>query len=126
MDWYASLKKPMLTPPKWVFGPVWTVLYCMIAISTYLLLSNKNCRPFCFVAGLYGIQLALNLIWTTLFFRLRRPLLAFLDILMMISLMILVLVRVYSMDRIVFYLNIPYFLWICFAAYLNFSIYLNN
>ena len=126
MEWYSNLKKSKLTPPKWVFGPVWTILYGVIAFSSYRLLDNKSCQPFCLAAGIYAVQLILNLFWTTIFFRMKKPFLALVNILAMISLMLIMLIKVYRLDKIVFYLNIPYVMWLAFACYLNLYIYINN
>ena len=78
--WYQTLEKPSWTPPDWVFGPVWTVLYLLMALAAFLVWRPGGWKPAKAALGCFVIQLALNLGWSVLFFGLRSPGLAFLDV----------------------------------------------
>lgn len=123
-DWYVTLKKPVWTPPSWVFGPTWTVLYFMIAVSGWLVwikAKPSSMRRFSFFV--YGAQLAANLSWSYFFFFLRSPLMGLFDI---IILMILIGFNTYLFFRLyrpAGILLIPYFFWTLFASVLNWAIW---
>ena len=78
--WYKNLKKAPWSPKPPVFGAVWSVLYIMMAIALYLVWTNKKCYPYCSAIKIFFIQLLLNLIWTTIFFRFKMPILALIDL----------------------------------------------
>jgi tryptophan-rich sensory protein len=122
-DWYATLKKPKLNPPDWVFGPVWTILYLLMGISAFLVwqkgLSSTGVR---IALILFVIQLALNALWSIVFFGWRRPQLAFADIALMWLAIIATMISFLSISPLAFYLLLPYIIWVSFAAYLNFAI----
>ena len=126
-DWYANLNKPFFTPPGWLFGPVWTVLYLLMALSAFLVWQKGLDSHIVKVAlALYLLQLILNGLWMPLFFGLRMPLVAFVEILLLwttIGLTILAFARVSIPAAL---LLLPYILWASFAAVLNFSIWLLN
>ena len=126
MPWYEQLNKSSLTPPSYVFGIVWPVLYTLMGVSAYLVLTNKKCMPYCNGIILFGVQLVFNLIWTTLFFRLKMPLLALIDLIITFGLMVFTLFEFYRIDHVVFWMNVPYTLWLMFAGYLNAYIWWNN
>ena len=125
--WYAQLQKPGITPPDWVFGPAWTILYLLMAISVFMVwnkgLDRHEVKP---AIGLFLLQLALNAAWTPLFFGLHSILLAFVDI---VLLFIAILATLLAFRKISFpagMLLVPYLLWVGYAAILNGSIcYLN-
>ena len=126
--WYAQLQKPVFTPPDSVFGPVWTILFFLMAISAHLVwrkgLGKPGVKPalVCFL-----IQLILNAIWTPLFFGLHLILAAFIEI---VLLWLAILVTLMAFSRVsgpATLMLIPYILWVSFAAVLNGSIwYLNR
>lgn len=124
--WYAGLEKPFFNPPNSIFGPVWTVLYIMIAISLYKIWTTKSAQPKRGLYILFGAQIILNTLWSVVFFGLRNPELAILVIsglLVSITAMIIGFRRVSTAAS---YLLIPYLLWTMFATVLNLSIvYLN-
>ena len=126
-DWYANLNKPSFTPPGWLFGPVWTALYVLMAVSAAIVWDKGLDKAAVRIAlALFLVQLILNGLWTPLFFGLRMPLVAFIEILLLwvaVGLTILVFARVSLAAAM---LLMPYILWTSFAAVLNLSIWLLN
>jgi len=126
-DWYANLNKPFFTPPDWLFGPVWTALYLLMAVSAFLIWQKGLDNPAVKTAlVLYLLQLILNLLWTPLFFGLKMPLIAFIEILLLCAAIILTVLVFARTSVFASVLLFPYILWTCFAAVLNFSIWLLN
>lgn len=126
-DWYLTLKKPEITPPGWVFGPVWTLLYVMIGVAGWLVY-EKVPRSWLKIVGLtiYFLQLLANLLWTFFFFFLKNPFLAFIDILVLLGLIFGSILSFGLLKSRASILFIPYFLWTCYAAILNGMIYFYN
>jgi tryptophan-rich sensory protein len=126
-DWYAYLNKPSFTPPDWLFGPVWTVLYLLMTVSAFLVWQKGPANPQVKIAlALYLLQLIFNGLWTPLFFGARLLLVAFCEIVVLwvaIVLTILAFARVSTPAAV---LLLPYIGWTSFAAVLNFSIWLLN
>jgi benzodiazapine receptor len=127
-DWYANLDKPSFNPPGWVFGPVWTVLYILMAVAAALVwhrgLAGSKVR---IALALYLLQLFLNALWTPLFFGLQMPHLAFIDIVMLWAAIILTILAFLRVSKYAALLMLPYLAWTTFAAVLNFSLwYLNR
>ncbi|WP_210520508.1 TspO/MBR family protein [Thalassospira sp. ER-Se-21-Dark] len=125
-DWYAALSKPFFRPPNWVFGPVWTVIYFMIAFSgwrAWLKVGIANAKG---AFGLYAGQLTLNLAWSFLFFGAQSPLLGLIDIVMLLGLIIANMVAFWKIDRLAGMLLVPYALWVAFATLLNAAIWQLN
>jgi translocator protein len=122
---YSTLNQPPLSPPSYLFPIVWTILYILMGISSYLIyisdsaLKNKALR-------IYFIQLAVNFLWSPIFFGLNLYFLGFLWILLLIFLIVLMILIFYQINPIAAYLQIPYLLWCCFAAYLSFMIFKLN
>ena len=125
-NWYDNLKKPSFSPPNYLFGIVWPVLYTLMGLSFYLVWTNKNCFPYCEPLIYFGIQLFFNLIWTSIFFKYKKPKLALLDIILIIVFTIITYTKFNKIDKIASYLLIPYILWLFFAFFLNLYIVLNN
>ena len=125
-DWYASLSKPPWTPPGWLFGPVWTLLYLMIGVAGHLAYGQCDGRQRAIAFGVYGLQLLLNALWSWLFFGLERPDLAFVDIVALLGLIVLNIVLFLPISRAAGLLLVPYALWVAFASALNFSIWRLN
>ncbi len=126
-SWYANLNKPFFTPPGWLFGPVWTTLYLLMGIAAFLLwqkgLENRTVR----IALLFFlIQLALNALWTPLFFGLQMPLLAFVEIIFLLAAILLTIIFFAKVSALAAVLLCPYILWVAFAAVLNASIWILN
>ena len=124
---FDSLEKPPLAPPSWVFPVVWTVLFVLMGIASYLVAVEKAEEKQKKAAlTVYGIQLAFNFAWTLIFFNAGAYLFAFV---WLIILWLLIITTVYLFSKIRFaagLLLFPYALWVAFAGYLNFSIYLLN
>ncbi len=126
-DWYQTLQKPPLTPPSWVFGPVWTVLYVMIALSLVLFVKNDRGGAGVFLYLILGLHLLSNIAWTGLFFGLEAPGWALLDILILDATLIFLVSRFWEISRVSSLLLWPYLIWVCFATYLNAGfLYLNR
>lgn len=127
-NWYANLNKPFFNPPGWVFGPVWTVLYILMAVAAALVWHNGLSRPKVKMAlALYIVQLVLNALWTPFFFGLQMPLLAFIDILLLWAAIILTILAFSKVSGYPALLMAPYLIWTTFAAVLNFTLwYLNR
>ena len=118
--WYAALQKPSFNPPNWLFAPVWTVLYVMIAVAgarTWRVAADSG------VCALWGLQLALNAVWTYLFFGVHRADLALIDIGLLLATIVAFIVRAWPIDRTSAGLFVPYFLWVSFATALNFALW---
>jgi len=125
-DWYEGLQQPALTPPNWVFGPVWTVLYVMIAVSIFLFVKNKKTGTGFGIYFLIAFHLIANFAWTTLFFRLQSPFLALIDIVVLDVSLVFMIYYFWEKSKIASTLLWPYLLWVLFATYLNFSFYILN
>ncbi|MFL5860334.1 MAG: TspO/MBR family protein, partial [Solirubrobacteraceae bacterium] len=123
--WYRRLKKPPWQPPGPVFGPVWTVIYALIAASMLLLREHggQGQQPL-FV--LFGSNLALNLAWTLIFFRGRSPLAAGVEIVVLEGTTAALVVRAWPMSRLAALLLVPYALWVAFATALTWAIWARN
>jgi tryptophan-rich sensory protein len=118
--WYAALVKPPIAPPGWFIGAVWTVLYLLMGISLFLVLEEDRSLPDVRRGiGLFAVQLALNVVWSFLFFGLRSPSLAFLGIILLWISVAATLLRFLKLSRPAGYLLVPYLLWVTFAAGLN-------
>ena len=116
--WYQELTKSSLNPPGYVFGIVWPILYLFMSISAY--------RAFEKIYKIFFVQLFFNTIWSWLFFAFHLPVIALLDIWLLIFLNIKITIVLFKTDRISTFLYIPYVLWLCFASYLNLFIVINN
>ncbi|HUT39042.1 MAG TPA: TspO/MBR family protein [Methanoregula sp.] len=125
--WYASLQKPDLTPPPWIFAPVWTVLYIFMGLSLYWILeSGINIPEAKLGLILFIFQLVLNVGWSFLFFALHTTFFSFLIIVMLWAVLLCTIVQVYRVSIPAAGLLIPYIIWISFAAYLNYAILILN
>ncbi len=125
-DWYAGLIKPALTPPAWVFGPVWTLLYVMMATAAWLVWRRYGLVKAIGRLGLFLGQLALNALWSYLFFGLQRPGLAFLDIAVLWLAILATFIAFWRSYPAAGVLLLPYLLWVSFATYLNFQFWRLN
>lgn len=118
--WYALLNKPNFSPPNWLFGPVWTILYTLIGISLYKIWIKKGDLK------LFAFHLFLNAIWSPVFFGLKNLGLAFLIIVMMDISLVLIIKRFIKINKIAGFILIPYLIWISFASILNLSLWKLN
>jgi tryptophan-rich sensory protein len=121
--WYAGVPKPSWTPPRWVFGPVWAVLYAVTAVAASIVWLSRRGDVCCPLAA-FGVQLGLGLAWSVCFFGLRSPLLGFLDVCLLWVLVAVTAVEFFLVSRTAGWLMVPYWLWITFAAVLNATIIL--
>ena len=127
METFGQLNKPPLSPPAWLFPVVWTLLYTLMGIASYLVVTSHNARQAISNAiGLYAAQLAVNFFWSILFFNFSAYLLSFLWLLLLWGLILATLIAFYRLSPAAGYLLVPYLIWVTFAGYLNFAIYLLN
>ena len=150
-SWYSLLRKPSFNPPSWIFGPVWTALFILMGISFYLVWSKKweikneikvksNRKPWNpwsqkFFNGswkkvniiiIFISQLALNVLWSVIFFGWHNPGVAFFELLTLWVAIIYTIVNFYRVSKTAAYLLVPYILWVTFAGVLNFFIWVLN
>ena len=125
--WYAGLVKPSFNPPNWVFGPVWTTLYLLMAFAVWRILrlpAASAARRW--ALSLFFAQLALNAAWSWMFFAARNPLLGLINIVPQILVIIATIVAFYRIDRKAGWCLMPLAAWVCFATVLNFAIWKLN
>ena len=125
-NWYPLLQKPSWTPPSWLFGPVWTVLYLMMAIAAWLVWRRRGFGNVDSALGLYVFQLALNAMWSPLFFGMKNPLAGLLDIVPLWAAILATLISFWRISSAAGALLVPYWLWVSFATALNFAIWKMN
>ena len=118
-EWFAALKKPSWNPPGWVFGPVWTALYAMMAAAAWLVWQRGGWKEQRKPLLIFLAQLALNALWTPLFFGLHRPGVAFAEIVLLWLAIVATLVAFRPVNRTAAWLLVPYLAWVSFAAVLN-------
>ena len=126
-EFYAALTRPAWAPPAWLFGPVWTLLYSMMAIAAFLLWRAMPAGPWLTGAVLFALQLVLNVLWSWLFFAWHLGAWAMVDIVLLI---VVLLIGVFGywrhQSRVAVVLMVPYIGWVGFAAMLNFSVWQLN
>jgi translocator protein len=120
VTWFPTLVKPSFNPPSWLFAPVWTTLYIMMAVAAWLVWLRKGSL------ALFYVQLALNFTWSLLFFGLHSPVMALVDIVTMWVLILLTLLGFWKVDARAGWLLVPYLAWVSFASVLNASIWWLN
>lgn len=125
-DWYATLAKPPWNPPNWLFGPVWTVLYAMMGVAAWLVWRRYGFAGAALPLAAFLIQLALNAAWTWLFFGLRQPGIAFVEIVVLWLAILVTLVSFWRLERTAGVLLVPYLAWVSFAALLNYTLWQLN
>jgi translocator protein len=118
--WFPTLVKPWFNPPPWLFAPVWTTLYIMMAVAAWLVWLRKGSL------SLFYVQLALNFAWSFLFFGLHSPALALIDIIALWVAILLTIVSFRKTDTRAGWLLVPYLAWVSFASVLNASIWWLN
>jgi len=124
--WYASLNKPWFTPPNVAFGPVWTILYILMGLALFLVWRTSRDRTRDAGIALFAAQLAVNVIWTFVFFGLENTLYGVLAIIPLWILIAATIYQFYKVDKWASYLLVPYIVWVTIAAALNVSVYLLN
>ena len=125
--WYQTLQKPPFSPPNWIFGPVWTILYFLMGVVAYLIwvkgLEKKAVKT---ALKFFLAQLLFNFFWSLLFFGLHSPILGLIDILILWALILITIIKFSKISKTAAYLLVPYLLWVSFATILNLSIVLLN
>lgn len=125
--WYLALIKPAGTPPPWLFGPVWSLLYFLMAIAIFLIWRTPDKKPqVAFALQVYFVHLLINLLWSAVFFGLQSP---FFGLLILFSLWVMIgilLFLFFLINKEASLLMVPYWLWITYAMYLNFGIWQLN
>ncbi len=125
--WYAGIVKPVLNPPAWVFGPVWTTLFALMGIAAFLVwkkgLDHKDVK---IALGIFIGQLVLNALWSIIFFGLHSLGGAFVEIVFLWLAILATIIAFAKISRPAAWLLLPYILWVSFAGYLNYSIWVLN
>ena len=132
--WFQTIEKPSFSPPNWLFGPVWTTLYVLMGVSLFLIWKAISSTTFpkdrrireiaAFIA--FGIQLVLNVLWSFLFFGLRSPQLAFVEIIILLISIVVTIAIFSKISKLSAILMLPYAGWVTFASFLNLQIWLLN
>ncbi len=122
-DWYAQLSKPAFNPPNWVFGPVWTVLYVLIAMVGWRQFETDRSST---AMKLWWAQMGLNFLWSPAFFVMQLPWFALVVIVALLAVIFMFIARVRDSDRVSAIAFLPYFAWVAFATALNLSIAILN
>ena len=120
--WYSTINKPSFNPPNWLFGPVWTTLFILMGVALYLVWTIGDKQAIIF----FAVQLLLNILWSVLFFGLKAPFFAFIEIIILWAAILMTIFVFYKVSPKAAYLLVPYILWVTFAAILNFSIWRLN
>ena len=121
--WYSTLVKPSFNPPDWLFGPVWTILYILMAIAIWnVWIKSKNIN----LVYLYFIHLFFNTTWSVVFFGFNQIELALINLIVLILFIVILFLKYKVISKLSAYLMIPYFLWCCFAFLLNLNLMMLN
>ncbi len=123
-SWYASLNKPLIAPPGWLFAPVWTIIYALMGIALFLVL-EKNINKVKAI-WIFSIQLLLNVLWSFIFFGFQMPFLAFLEIIVLWIFIFIMIKGFVKIEKRTKWLLLPYIIWTSFAAILNFWFWIIN
>jgi len=124
--WYQTLQKPFFNPPNWLFAPVWTALYIMMAIAGWRVWRAHGLRGARAAMALFAVQLALNLAWSFLFFGYRMIGAALIEIILLLMAILVTTVLFWKRDRLAGMLFVPYAGWVAFATILNFALWRLN
>lgn len=125
--WYDTIVKPSWNPPGYLFGPVWTVLYLLMAISLWIIWkSNAPEDQKTEACLIFAAQLFLNFWWTILFFKIHSPITALVEIIVMIILIFFTILRFSEISKTAAWLLVPYISWVFFATILNYNLWLLN
>lgn len=125
-EWYASLNKPSWNPPNWLFGPVWTLLYALMAVAAWLVWRRGGFARHGGALMCFLVQLALNAAWSPLFFGMHQAGWAFVEIVLLWSAILTTIWTFGSINRLAATLLVPYLMWVSFAAVLNFTLWTMN
>lgn len=127
VTWYATLARPALNPPNWIFAPVWTTLFALMGVAAFFVwrkgLGRKDVK---IALAIFIGQLVMNTLWSIIFFGLHNPGLAFMEIIFLWLAILATIIAFYRISRPAAYLLLPYILWVTFAGYLNFMLWRLN
>jgi tryptophan-rich sensory protein len=123
-SFYAQLSKPSWAPPARVFGPVWSVLYALMGVAAWLVWRSPGSKRL--ALGLFGAQLAVNALWSWLFFAWHRGALAAVDVLALVALIVATIVAFWRTSRLAALLLVPYLVWVSFASVLTWAVWRSN
>ena len=127
MELFETIEKPVVSPPGWLFPIVWTILYTLMGVSSYLIItSGAEQKKIDKAISIYGYQLVVNFLWPTFFFNLQWYLFSFIWLVLLWILVLLMILRFSEIDKKAAWLNVPYLIWLTFAGYLNLAIWLLN
>ena len=124
--WYVTLNKPWFTPPGWLFGPVWTLLYILMGLALFLVWRSPRSRIRDIGIALFAVQLAVNVFWSFAFFGLENTLYGVLTIIPLWVLIAATIFQFYKVSKGAAFLMVPYILWVSIATALNTAVYLLN
>lgn len=124
--WYKALRKPVWTPPDWLFAPAWTVLFLLIAVAGWMVWRTHGFGGAALALAVYFVHLALNAAWSAIFFGLRRPDLAFVEVVLLWLSILATIVLFLPLERAAAMMLLPYLAWVSFAAALNLAIWRLN
>lgn len=125
-NWYQTLERSVLSPPDWVFGPVWTTLFIFMAIAGWRVWRQEASRARRQALFVYGLQLGLNLLWSLLFFGLQQIGWSLVEIVILLLAIIVNMVLFWRLDRLAGILFLPYAAWVAFASILTASLWVLN
>lgn len=124
--WYPELVKPAWNPPAWIFGPVWTLLYLAMGVAAWRLWLRGSTPEVSAALRLFFVQLALNTLWSVLFFGLRHPGFACAEVVLLWLCLVWMQIKCARLDRIAAWLWVPYLAWVSFASVLNATVWWLN
>ena len=124
--WYATLQKPSFNPPNWIFGPVWTMLYVLMGISLYMIISLPQSAERTQAIWAFGVQMMFNFCWSFLFFKLQKPSWAFAEIIFLWISILWMILSFYKLKPVAGLLQLPYIAWVSFASVLNYAVWQLN
>ncbi len=125
--WYSTLSKPWWSPPNWLFGPVWTTLYLLMGIALFLIWrEGLHRREVRFAILIFGVQLALNLLWSVVFFSFHALFGSFIIVMLLWLAILANIIAFLIISKWAGLLLVPYIIWVSIASYLNYSVYLLN
>jgi len=124
-EWYPAAAKPSFTPPNWLFGPVWTILFAMMGVAAWQVSQTAHAlKPL--ALGIFVVQIVLNALWSWLFFAWRQLAWATIECGVLALMILITAVLFFKIRKSAGWLMAPYFLWVCFATFLTYSIWQLN
>jgi tryptophan-rich sensory protein len=125
-SWYAELNKPFFSPPNWLFGPVWSLLYLLMGIAMYVVWQKGWNKKIIVALQFFIAQLLLNFLWSYLFFTQHKPLEAFVNVIVLWTVILLTILKFRKISKPAAWLLAPYLFWVSFASLLNLAIVVLN